>query len=397
MATIKLADPAQPKAGHWHPFGLGFRPFFLLAAVGAVALLGVWLWMRIRLPAEIYYGPVGWHSHEMLFGYTAAVVAGFLLTAVRNWTGQNTLNGLPLALLALLWLVGRLLPWTPGSPPALTALVDLLFLPLLAISLIRPLWAGTNPLNRVFLPLLAAMTVANALIHAQALGWFAYSAHRGTAMMVDLVILLLVLVGGRVIPFFTEKAVPEALPRRFRWVETGGMVLLPLLALAHAVGISGPMEAVLFIAIGLLQGVRLVAWHHPGVWRRPILWVLFSGYGWLVVSLILSGFTAFGLFPQTLAIHALTIGGIGVMTLGMMARVALGHTGRLLESAPVTNLAFVVINMAVVTRVIGPWALPQHYERWIEISGGLWILAFGLLTVVYAPILMKPRIDGRPD
>lgn len=397
MATIPLADPASSKPGRWHPFGLGFRPFFLLASLGAVLLLILWLWAWHGSANTMYYGPVGWHSHEMLFGYTAAVIAGFLLTAVRNWTGQPTLNGTPLALLGGLWLLGRILPWVPSVPGLLVALTDLLFLPLLAVSLVRPLWAGANPVNRVFLLLLLAMATANGLIHAQVLGLLSDGAERGTAMMMDLVVLLLVVVGGRVVPFFTEKAVPESRPVRYRWVESGGILLLILLVLAHGSGHFTLVEGILFIALGVLQGIRLYGWHDPGVWRHPILWVLFAGYGWTVVGLVLSGLAALNVFPQSLATHALTIGGIGVMTLGMMARVALGHTGRLLETVPATNLAFVIINLAALVRVAGPWVLPQYYQGWVELAGGLWILAFVLLSLVYAPILMRPRIDGRPD
>jgi len=397
MATIPLTDPAPTKSGRWHPFGLGFRPFFLLAALAGVVLILLWLWLRHQGFHIAHSGSVGWHGHEMLFGYSTAVIAGFLLTAVRNWTGHQTLNGLPLALLALLWLTARILPWVSQVPSVLVAVTDLLFLPLLALSLIRPLWSGANPVNRVFLPLLLAMAAANALVHAQALGLLADGAVRGTAAMLDLVILLLVMVGGRVIPFFTEKAVTGARPRRYRWVETGGIALLVLLALTHAAGHFPVVEGTLFLGLGALQAVRIAGWHHPGIWRRPILWVLFTGYGWIIAGLWLSGIAALDAFPRTLAIHALTIGGIGVMTLGMMARVALGHTGRLLESAPATNVAFVVINLAVVARVAGPWAFPRYYDHWVDLSGGLWILAFALLAVVYTPILMKPRVDGRAN
>lgn len=398
MPTIRLEEPAPAaRAGAWHPFGLGFRPFFLLAALAAVVLLAAWLWLRARgFAAAGYYGPVGWHSHEMLFGYAVAVIAGFLLTAVRNWTGQQTLKGAPLAALAALWLAGRLVPWAP-VPPLAVALVDLAFLPLLALSLVRPLRAGANPANLVFLPLLLAMAAANALVHAQALGWMNDGLPRGHDAMLVLVVLLLVLVGGRVIPFFTEKAVPGACPRRIRWVETGSMVLLPLLALGHAAGMDGAATGPLLLALGGLQATRLAAWHHRGIWRLPILWVLYSGYGWLVVGLLLAGAADVGVFPATLATHALAVGAVGVLTLGMMARVALGHTGRALQTAPVINPAFVLLNLAAATRVFGPWGWPHAYARWIEISGGLWVIAFAILCAVYLPILLSPRVDGRPD
>ena len=398
MPTIRLEEPASPaRAGPWHPFGLGFRPFFLLAALAGMMLLTLWLWLRTRgFVAAEYYGSIGWHSHEMLFGYAVAVIAGFLLTAVRNWTGQPTLRGAPLATLAALWVAGRIVPWVT-VPALFVAVVDLAFLPLLALSLVRPLWAGANPVNRVFVPLLLAMAAANALVHAEALGWMSDGVPRGQDAMLVLVVLLLVLVGGRVIPFFTEKAVPGARPQRIRWVETGSMVLLPLLALGHAAGMDGAATGPLLLALGGLQATRLAAWHHRGIWRLPILWVLYSGYGWLVVGLLLAGAADVGVFPATLATHALAVGAVGVLTLGMMARVALGHTGRALQTAPSVNLAFVMLNLAAALRVCGPWLWPQHYARWIEAAGGLWVVAFGILCVVYLPILMRPRADGRPD
>jgi uncharacterized protein involved in response to NO len=398
MPTIKLEEPAlAERAAKWHPFGLGFRPFFLLAALAGVMLLALWLWLRTRgFAAAEYYGPIGWHSHEMLFGYAVAVIAGFLLTAVRNWTGQPTLRGAPLATLAAVWVGGRIAPWV-AAPPLLVALVDLVFLPLLALSLVRPLWAGADGVNRVFVPLLLAMAAANALVHAQALGLMSSGALRGQNAMLDLVILLLVLVGGRVIPFFTEKAVPGARPRRIRWVETGSMTLLPLLALGHAAGLDGAATGLLLLTIGVLQAIRLTAWHHRGIWRLPILWVLYSGYGWLVLGLLLAGAADLGAFPATLATHALGVGAVGVLTLGMIARVALGHTGRTLQTAPAINLAFVMLNLAAALRVFGPWLWPRGYENWIEMAGSLCVLAFCILCVIFAPILLRPRADGRPD
>jgi uncharacterized protein involved in response to NO len=398
MPTIRLEEPATlPRAAKWHPFGLGFRPFFLLAAVAGAVLLALWLWLRSRgFAAAEHYGPIGWHGHEMLFGYTVAVIAGFLLTAVRNWTGQATLKGAPLAALAALWVAGRIAPWL-AIPPLYLALVDLAFIPLLALSLVRPLCAGANPVNRVFVPLLLAMAAANALVHAQSLGWMDDGALRGHDAMLDLVILLLVLVGGRVIPFFTEKAVPGARPRRIRQVETGSMVLLPLLAIGHAAGMDGVATGLLLLVLGVLQAIRLAAWHHRGIWRLPVLWVLYSGYGWLVMGLLLAGIADLGGFPASLATHALAVGAVGVLTVGMMARVSLGHTGRALQTTPVINLAFVALNLAAALRVFGPWLWPQGYERWIEAAGGLWVLAFGILCVVYYPILLRPRADGRPD
>ncbi len=399
MSNIPINDPASPTRSGWRPLGLGFRPFFLLGGYAAPALIAAWLLAWHGTPPRLatYYGPIHWHSHEMLFGYVVAVISGFLLTAVRNWTGQRTASGVPLGLLALLWLAGRLLPWAAAVPDGLQAAVDLAFLPALAWALTGPLWAGTNRVNRLFVPLLLAMAVANGLVHAQALGWTTATAARGLDLMLDLVILLLVFVGGRVMPFFTEKAVHGAKPKQRAWVENLGFALLLLLGLLHLVGAPRWLVGVAFIAAGLVQALRLWGWHHRQIWGIPILWVLYTGYAWLVAGLLLSGLSAFALFPPSLATHALTVGGAGVLTLGMMARVALGHTGRDLQTATAINIAFVLINLAAATRVLGPALWPAAYVGWILLAGLLWILAFALFAWRYTPILLRPRADGRPD
>ncbi len=398
MPTIQIQEPPNTGALRgFAPFALGFRPFFALAGLGAFILIALWLllWHRGMAP-DAYYGRLGWHSHEMLFGYVAAVVAGFLLTAVRNWTGVDTPTGVPLAALALLWLLGRLLPWLPDVPPWAIAGVDLAFLPLLGLALLRPLWRGRGRVNRLFLPLVLAMALANALVHAEALGWLAGAGRRGTELMLDLVLLLLIWVAGRVLPFFTERAIAGARPLRRPWVEWVGPVLLIALAALHLAGGSGAPVAVLALALGLVQAVRLAGWHQRQVWGIPILWVLFSGYGWLAAGFLLQGLAALGLFPTSLATHALTVGALGVSTLGMMARVALGHTGRPLRARPAVGAAFLLANLAAAARVLGPWAVPGGYLAWIMLAGLCWLLAFGIFCWVYLPILARARVDGRP-
>ncbi len=398
MPITQIEEPARAgRPQGFAPFALGFRPFFVLAGTGAVALLALWLllWHRSMVP-EAYYGRIGWHSHEMLFGYAAAVVAGFLLTAVRNWTGIDTPSGAPLAGLASVWLAGRLLPWVPGAAPGLLALVDLAFLPLVALALARPLWRGANRVNRLFLPLVLAMALANTLVHVEALGWVAGTARRGTDLMLDLVLLLLIWVAGRVLPFFTERAISGAHPVRRVWVERAGFALVIALAVLHLAGLLGAPVAFVSIGLGLVQSLRIAGWHHPRVWQIPILWVLYTGMGWLAAGFLLQGLAALGLFPGTLATHALTAGAIGVTTLGMMARVALGHTGRPLRSKPPVNAAFVLVNLAAAARVLGPWTVPGWYLSWILLAGLFWVLAFGIFSAVYLPILVRPRVDGRP-
>jgi uncharacterized protein involved in response to NO len=342
------------------------------------------------------YGLVPWHAHEMLFGYAAAVLAGFLLTAVRNWTGRNTLHGLPLAGLALIWIGGRVLPWLEAwVPPPLAAAVDLAFLPLLALALQRPLWQARERSNRVFLPLLWLMAGANLLFHLQPLG-LAETGARGTDAMLALLVLVLALIGGRVIPFFARAALPGFQARRFEAAEQAGLWVLGALALALAAWPTPWLVAPLAGLAALTQAVRLYGWHDRRVWGRPILWVLYSGFAWVVLGLALLAVAAAGWVPGSLARHALTVGGIGVVTLGMMARVSLGHTGRPLEPARWVAASFLVLNLAAVLRVFGPLLAPERYALWVELSAGLWVLTFLAFLAHYAPILVRPRPDGQP-
>jgi uncharacterized protein involved in response to NO len=333
----------------------------------------------------------------MLFGYAAAVIAGFLLTATRNWTGIDTPTGLPLAGLAFLWLLARLLPFAyPLAPGWLIALTDLAFLPAVIWALAGPLWKGTNKINRLFIPLLGAMALANLLAHGDTLGLWSGAAIVGRDLMLHLVVLLIALIGGRVMPFFTEKAVAGSRPWRNRWLEQASFAALALFILANLLSAPAEMVAISALLVAVSQAARVIGWHHPGVWRIPILWVLYAGFVWLIIGFLLEALAAMNAFPPNLAAHALTVGGIGVLTLGMMSRVALGHTGRDLQTAIPMNIAFGLLNLGALVRVFAPLLLPNAYTGLVHLAGGLWLLAFVIFVVIYTPVLLKPRVDGRP-
>lgn len=396
--SIQIGEPPSAIAGRGFAlFALGFRPFFLFAGFSAVIFLVLWLlFWQGRLPVSGYFDAIQWHAHEMLFGYVASVIAGFLLTAVRNWTGLAVPVKGKLAGLAMIWLLARVLILIPGAPGVLVALVDLLFIPLVGLSLFRPLWFGQNRSNRYFLLLFASMTCANLLFHLDVLGLIQGWWQRGAFFMLDTVLLTLILVAGRVVPFFTEKAVAGSTPRSFPWIEKSGFALVILLAFAQLIMPQGLLAGVLAILLALLQGIRLAGWHHPGVWRIPVLWVLYTGYIWMVIGLTLRGLSSFGLLSYQLGLHGLTVGAIGVLTLGMMSRVALGHTGRGVNTSNLTNLAFVLLNTGAVFRVMMPMLAPAQYTTWVNISGHLWVLGFVLFVLVYTSVLIRPRVDGRP-
>ena len=403
MPEARLSVDMNPDRRGLTPFALGFRPFFLAAGVAALALMGVWLAvLGGHLPPPGYYQGTAWHAHEMLFGYIAAVIAGFLLTAVRNWTGMPTPTGARLAGLFALWLLARIGPFLP-VPGVLIAALDLAFFPMLALGLARPLWLGDNRTNRVFLALFAAMTLAALLVHLDTLGLVTGTALAGDRLMLDLALLTLLIVAGRVMPFFTERGVPGTKARVWPQVEVMTFTIAPALVLAHLLaGLPGPWTGLgaklaggLAAALALVQVLRMAGWHAVRAWRNPMLAVLYAGYLWLIFGLGLDALAGFGLLAPFPALHALTAGAFGVFTLGMMARVTLGHTGREVASSPATNVAFVLINLAALARVLPPLVAPGGYPTWLLISGVLWMLAFGVFVWVYGPMLLRPRVDGR--
>ncbi|MCW8890431.1 MAG: NnrS family protein [Sedimenticola sp.] len=375
---------------------LGFRPFFLAAGFSALFLMLIWLgaWSG-AYPLPSYYGVIGWHSHEMLFGYTVAIIAGFLLTAVRNWTGVTPPTGKLLGLLALLWLMGRVTPFLESVIPGIIiAAIDLAFLPAVALGVQPALWQGQQKVNRIFVPLLLVMAIANLYVHLQSLGYTS-GALQGTDAMLYLVAFLITLLGGRVIPFFTEAVIPGHQSKRDNKVEMATVILLGGLVLSQFIYPVAWLTGLLASGVAITQLIRVSGWYNHQIWRVPILWVLFTGMIWLIIGFTFVALASFGFAGTNLAKHAITVGGIGVLTFGMMARVALGHTGRPIDSHRLINACFVLLNIAAVVRVFGPLVLPQQYTLWVHLSGGLWIISFLIFCIIYTPMLMKPRVDGK--
>lgn len=391
-----MASPLRPAPSPtgYAPFALGFRPFFLAAGVFAVVLMGAWLLiLHGRLDTGAWAAPV-WHGHEMLFGFTVAVIAGFLLTAAQNWTGLATPSGAPLAGLFLLWLAGRAGFLLPGLPPLAVALVDLAFLPVLALTLAAPIVRANQRHNAVFPLLLLVLAAANALVHLQALD-LAVTADLGLHLAAYAVVGMITVIGGRVIPSFTDNRLGTR-ARRAKPLEI--LVVLATVAalLAALAAPDSGVTALLAAAACAVHGVRLAGWYTHKFWAVPLLWILHLGYAWIPIGFALLALAALDLVPSSSpALHAFTAGGIGVLTLGMMARVSLGHTGRLLEAPQVMAWAFVAINGAALLRVVLPVLAPDVAFGMIA-SGVLWMTAFGLFVIVYVPMLLRPRADGKP-
>jgi len=378
-------------------FALGFRPFFLFSGLFAVLSIALWVPTFIGwLPLNSYYGQIGWHSHEMIFGYAAAVIAGFLLTAVRNWTEMATPQGWALGALALIWCLGRVLPFFPSALPAeLIALVDLSFLPALAIGIGVPLVRHGETRNLLFLPLIALFWGANLLVHLALLGFVPHLAHQAAVLGLDLVVLLIVIMGGRVIPFFTERALEGALIKRWRAIEWLAIISVIVFTITEFFFIDPRVAGVFAGVAAIANGIRLGGWYTQRFWRVPLLWVLHLGYSWIVVGFLLKTGSALGVISPQFTFHAFSVGGIGVLTVGMMARVSLGHTARPLKVGPGMVFAFAAVNLAAAARGLLPILFPQWFLQLVILSGVLWLAAFAIFVVVYTPILMLPRLDGR--
>lgn len=375
-------------------WNLGFRPFYLLAS--AFAALSVLLWagqFAGYLPGLHVHTPA-WHGHEMLYGYTVAVVAGFLLTAVRNWTGKPTPAGAPLIALAALWLAGRVLVATPFHVAA--ALVNAAFPVAVAIGIGIPIVRSRNRRNYFFIALLLALGLAVLAFHLAPLGMLPWPERASLQVGLDVVLFILVVMGGRVIPMFTNNGIPGVQATRHPLVERfalGSVLALLVLDLFQA---SSTAVAALALAAALAHAVRLRLWQPWRTLRAPIVWVLHAAYGWIVVALALRGLAAVGVVADVFAVHALTVGAIGGMTIGMMTRTARGHTGRALVADRFEVTCYTLVALAAVIRVFGGMLLPGAYPATVVVSGICWSAAFALYAVRYWPVLSRPRLDGKP-
>lgn len=378
-------------------FALGFRAFFLLAGLSALVLLVLWsAIVKGNLIADNYFPHNYWHGHEMLLGYSSAVVAGFLLTAIKNWTGKQTLSGDPLAGLCLLWLYGRIVPFYSGLlPDALIAALDFAFLPLLAYQCAKPIIAAKNFKNLIFIGILLLMAIGNGLIHAEILGLLKNSANMGIELVLATLILLILVMAGRVFPFFTERALSGTLIIKNPLLDYLAIGSAAIMFASQMFTESTNLLASTAIIAAVLNTARISVWYVRRIWYVPLLWVLYVGYAWIILGFMLTAASAFGWVLPTLAMHAFTIGGIAVLTLGMMARVALGHTGRALKASNAIALAFLLLNLAVLFRVILPIAILTWYSTLLYISIFCWLAAFSLFVFVYSPILSSTRVDGK--
>jgi uncharacterized protein involved in response to NO len=392
-------EPAVPPYDGPAFLSYGFRPFFLSAALFGGVAVPAWVVIFAGVSGSNFlYAPREWHVHEMLFGFLPAVMAGFLLTAIPNWTGRAPLRGTALMSLWLLWLAGRLLLAWPWFGPLVSAVADGAFLVVLAMFVWREIATGGSRSQAPIGIVISLYAGANILFHVLALGGAATDLPERMALA--FIMLLLTMIGGRVTPTFTREFLAQArMPERvasFSLVDGLSILLVVLAAVVWIVQPESVVAGVMFVTAGAANLFRLSRWSGWLAWREPLVLILNIGYGWLVLSLLALGGAILGIgLPMANAVHVLSSGAVGVMTLAVMTRASLGHTGRLRRAGPTTVLIYVLVNVGALLRVFvptpdAPTAL-THLMLGLAAAG--WSGAYVLFALMYGPFLVRPSLD----
>lgn len=399
MSVIQI-NKRTPQVKPFALFQLGFRPFFLAASV--FASFSIAMWMAVYFShITISMGTISileWHSHEMIYGYSVAVIAGFLLTAITNWTGVQTIYGKPLLALVSIWGIARISLLFGTRFLELAALADIAFMIGLSLAVASPLikarqWKQLGILSKILL-----LMLGNLSFYLGALGVLEHGVFWGIYGGLYLVIALILTIGGRVIPAFIRNGVDYTVTIRSpKWISALTLILFLLFVVNQLFIHNSTALGLLSSALVVITSVRLVVWHTPGIWRKPLLWSLYLSFVSIDVGFLLFTLSAFGTVSPFLAIHAFAFGGIGLATLGMMSRVVLGHTGRDIRTPPQqTAYALLILTLGAVIRVGFPLVDPLHYGYWIGLSQVCWIASFLIFAFLFSKMLIHPRVDGQP-
>ena len=372
----------------------GFRPFFLLGSVYAGLEVLAWLPMfQGELSLGTAFSGVDWHVHEMLFGYVAAVIAGFLFTAIPNWTGRLPLQGGPLLVLVLVWLAGRVAVALSAEIGWLAAaLIDIAFLALMAAAVAREIVAGKNWRNLKIVSVLALLAVTNLAFHLEAHveGVASYATRFG----IGLVILLIMIVGGRIVPSFTRNWLarqdPGRLPAPFDRFDVACMVLSAASLLLWAIRPDGRATAALLAAAGVANAVRLARWAGDRTIADRLVLILHVGFAFVPLGFLLNALAAIGGIAPSAGVHAWTVGAIGIMTLAVMSRATLGHTGQPLSASPGLQAVYAVVAIAALARIAAA-VLPDWSMALLHLAAFAWAVAFLGFAGLYAPLLCLPK------
>lgn len=375
---------------------LGFRPFFLLGGLYAIISIAVWAWMfQMGQPKWLAVPALWWHVHEMLFGFSMAIVVGFLLTAVQNWTGIPGTKRYRLALLVALWLAVRVLLWTP-VPLWLTSTLEALFLALAAYEVGGRVVQAKGWRNFFFVPLFLLAIAANFASYATIKGMPPFSSSAVWQAMLWWFMLLLSVMGGRVIPFFTARRFQFTKPEAYRWLDI--LANVPLLALFilcfFPISMAQLGQPIMLIA-GLAQLVRCLRWQPWRTLSEPLVWSLQIFYLCIPATLLLKGSVDNPFITHNL-LHLFAIGALAGVILAMIARVTMGHTGRAIYEGPSMLWAFITLLLSALIRGFGVAFWPTQMMLWINISSALWMVAFALFVLKFAKMLVTPRVDGHP-
>lgn len=375
----------------------GFRPFFVLAALHAVVMIPLWITVHQygARPSE-YFLPATWHAHEMVFGFSMAVIAGFLLTAVSNWTQRTTAVGVRLALLCLVWVLGRATPLLAEQLPSpVIAVTSLAFLPLLGFALAGPILGTKNRRNYGILAIIGALFVAQLVSHIGVLREDPIFEFLGPRLGVNLIVILMLVIAGRILPLFTRNATRHEGIRSTPWLDRASVVAALVVTATDVLFIGGVWATLFSSAAAVFALARTRHWGLSVALRTPLLWVLHFGYLFIPLGFALRAISAFApAVGFSEALHAFTVGGIGTLTLGMMTRVALGHSGRALVAPKSMTAAFFLIIVGALLRIVGPIIGGPLLTASLHTAGTCWAIAFLLYLVRIAPILFQPRPDG---
>lgn len=390
-------------------FGEGFRVFFLAAGLFAVFAMIVWEgWLGIHaaggMVTKMPFAPPPhlWHAHEMVFGYAGAALGGFFLTAVPNWTGAGAARHLFIASVAALWFAGRLAVWFSASLPAgLVAVAALAFLPVLGAQIAVHLIRRPKPQNLMFLAVLTLIWVADLLVQAEWMGWTDATAAAGLRAGLLATCAMIAVLGGRITPAFTRNALIRTgeevrLPVSRRGYEITGIAAALALPMAYLLGLPDPLCGAIALLAGLATWARMAGWR--SLWTRsyPILWAMHLAFAMLGLAYVSLGLSALGWGSEVAGLHLLGIGAVGGMTLAVMSRASLGHTGRPLIAPGPVVLAYGMVAIAALLRWAGS-AWPEHYYGAVLTAGAVWILAFTLFLAAFWPVLWEPRLPRFPE
>ncbi len=397
MALLNIQDP--PKNTPFSLFVLGFRPFFLAAGIFSVISMSMWLLNysgHLSIPLE-GLANFHWHAHEMIYGFSIAIISGFLLTAIKNWTGVQTIQHRPLLILFSLWLIARIALLFGTQFIVVAAIFDLSFNLFLFISMLQPIlqvkqWKQIGIISKVLL-----LGIFNAFFYLGVLGLLDSGVYWGIYGGLFMVIAVIMNMGRRVMPFFIEKGVgyPVQL-KNSKWLDISSLVLFLALAIVEVFVLDIHLSSYIAAPLFIVSVIRLYNWHTRGIWKSSLLWGLYGSFIFITIAFLMFSIMPYSTFiSRSIALHTLTVGGISLITMSMMSRVTLGHTGRNVnQPSPWITVVQWILLLGVITRVVFPIVIPSLYTGWILTSQLLWITGYSLFVWVNYPYLARPRIDG---